>query len=95
VEAGDFGAHLEAGRGVEIGEGLIEQEDLWSADDGAAESDTLALAAGERGGLAVKTGSKVEGLRGILHALSNFRPGTCRSFNRRQVVIDGHVGVEA
>ena len=41
----DFGAHLHAQFGIEIGQRLIEQEDFRIADDGPAHGDTLALAA--------------------------------------------------
>src|SRR5690606_22305317 len=43
----DLGAHLHAQLGVEVGQRLVEQEDLRMADDGPAHSDALALAAGE------------------------------------------------
>jgi len=40
--------------GVEIGERLVEQEHLWIAHDGAADGDTLALAAGKLTRIAVE-----------------------------------------
>ena len=95
VEAGDFGAHLEAGGGVEVGKGLIEQEQRRLADQGAAQGDPLALAAGEGGGLAVEAGGQIEDLGGVAHAAFNFRPGVMPQFQPEgQVVIDGHVGIE-
>jgi hypothetical protein len=45
VQLGDFCAHLDAELGVEVGEGLVEEEDLGLAHDGAAHGDALALAA--------------------------------------------------
>ena len=95
VEPGDFGAHLEAGLGVEVGEGLIEQKQLGLADDGAAERDPLALAAGEGGGFAVETGGEIEDLRGVLDPLVNFRPGKMPELQPEgHVLIDRHVRVE-
>ena len=47
VEPRELDAHLHAQRGVEVGERLVEQEDLRLAHDGAADGDALALAAGE------------------------------------------------
>src|ERR1700730_17955016 len=37
-------ARLHAELGVEVGKGLVEQEDFWVADDGAAEGHALPLA---------------------------------------------------
>ena len=45
VEVDELGAHLDAELGVEVGERLVEEEDLGIADDGAADRDALALAA--------------------------------------------------
>ena len=41
---------------IQVGEGLVEEKYLWAAHDGAAEGDALALAAGERMGLARQEG---------------------------------------
>ena len=41
----DFGAHLRAQLGIEIGQRLVEQEDLGIAHDGAAHGDALTLSA--------------------------------------------------
>ena len=45
VDALDLGAHLHAELGIEIGERLVEQEDLRVAHDGTAHGNALALAA--------------------------------------------------
>ncbi len=44
----DFRAHLHPHLGVEVGQRLVEKKDLGIAHDGAAQSDALPLAAGER-----------------------------------------------
>jgi hypothetical protein len=49
-----FGAHLDAQLGVEVGQRFVEQEQLRTADDGAAHGDALALAAGQLARLARK-----------------------------------------
>ena len=54
VQALDLAAHLVAQLGVEIGERLVEQEDLRIAHDGAADGDALALAAGKLARIAVE-----------------------------------------
>ena len=45
VQPGDLDAHLRSQAGVEIGERLVEQEDVRLAHDRAADRDALALAA--------------------------------------------------
>ncbi len=47
VELGDLDARGDAQRRVEVGERLVEEEDLWIAHDRAANGDALALTAGE------------------------------------------------
>ncbi len=54
VQLGDLDAHRDAQRGVEVGQRLVEQEDLGIAHDGAADGDALALAAGKLLGQAVE-----------------------------------------
>ncbi len=47
MQSGDFDAHLRAQPGVEIGQRLVEQENLRLAHDGAADGDALPLAPGQ------------------------------------------------
>ena len=44
MQLGDLDPHRDAKLGIEIGEGLVEEEDLGFAHDGAADGDALALA---------------------------------------------------
>ena len=81
--------------GVEVAEGLIEQEQPGLADDGPAQRDSLPLAAGERGWSAVQAGGQIEDLCGVPHPLVNFRLGImpeCQS--EGHVLIGRHVRVE-
>ena len=50
----DFGAHVDAKLGVEVGERLVEQEKLGIANQRAAHRHPLPLAAGKLAGLAVQ-----------------------------------------
>ena len=96
VQLGDLDAHLHAQAGVEVGERLVEQEDARVADDGAADGDALALAAGELLGLAVEEVGDLQDAGGVL------RPAPRRPWGRPSpslqaeghVVVDGHVRVE-
>ena len=45
---------------VEIGQRFVEQEDIRIADDGAADGDALALAAGELARIAVQQGLELQ-----------------------------------
>ena len=47
MQRGDLRAHVDAQFRVEIGQRLVEEEDLRLAHDGTADGDALALAAGE------------------------------------------------
>ena len=54
VQGLDLGAHGDAQLGIEVGERLVEQEDLRIAHDRAAHGDALALAARELARIAVE-----------------------------------------
>jgi hypothetical protein len=69
VQLLDLAAHRHAQLRVEIGQRLVEQEDLRIAHDGAAHGDALALAAGERAGIALQQLVEAEDARGVLDAL--------------------------
>ena len=63
VQLLDLGAHLHAQLGVEVGQRLVEQEDLRIAHDGAAHGDALALAAGELARIARRAAARARGCR--------------------------------
>ena len=54
VQLADVGARLDAQLGIQVGERLIEEENLRLAHDGPTDSDTLALTAGKLAGFAVQ-----------------------------------------
>ncbi|MNH90919.1 hypothetical protein D3C73_434640 [compost metagenome] len=54
MQALDFDAQFRAQFRIEVGERFVEQEDIDIADKRAADRDALALAAGERCGLALQ-----------------------------------------
>ena len=54
VQLLDLGAHVDAQLGVEIGQRLVEQEELGIAHQRPSHRDALALAAGQLAGLAVE-----------------------------------------
>jgi hypothetical protein len=78
--APDLGAHLHAQLGVEVGERLVEQEDLRVAHDGAAHRDALPLPARELARVAVSSASRPEDLRRPLHLAAPCLVGALASF---------------
>ena len=66
MELGDLDPHLDAEHGVEVGQRLVEEEDLRLADQRPADGDALALAAGELGGLAIEELLELEHLRDLV-----------------------------
>ena len=54
MQLGDLGTHGNAQLGVQVGQRLVEEEDLRLTDNGTAQSNALALAAGQSLGLAVE-----------------------------------------
>ena len=95
VQLLDLGAHGDAQFGVEVGQGLVEQEDLRVAHDGAAHGDALALAAGELARIAVEQLREAEDLGGALHALVDLGPRRPPQLHGEgHVVGDRHVRVE-
>ncbi|SUB69170.1 Uncharacterised protein [Pluralibacter gergoviae] len=96
MQARDLNAHLHPQRGVEVGERLIEQEDARLGHQRAADSDALALTAGERFRLAVQQVRQLQHFRHLIHPLLDkifFRPGQLEAkrhiFRHRQVRIEG------
>ena len=91
----DLGAHLHAQFGVEIGQGLVEEEHRRIAHDGAAHGDALALAAGEFARVAREIGLEIEDLRGPADLLVDLALRALRQLQREaHVVLDVHMRVE-
>ena len=67
VEARDLDAHVHPQLGIEVGQGLVEQEDLRIAHDGAADGDALTLAARELLGIAIKQRVERQDFGGLVH----------------------------
>ena len=95
VQGGELGAHRDAELGVEVGEGLVEQEGDGVADDGAADRDALALAAGELAGAALEEGVDLEHAGGVGDAAGDLGAGQAGVLETEgEVLAHGHVRVE-
>ena len=95
VQLLDLGAHLGAQLGVEVGERLVEEEDVGVAHDGAAHGDALALAAGELRGAAVHERLEAEDGGGLGDAGVDLGLRAAGDLEREaEVLAHGHVRVE-
>ena len=91
----DLRAHLHAELGVEVGERLVEEEDLGVAHHRAAHGDALALAAGELARVAREVGVEAEDAGGLADAGAALVLGRAGELEREaHVLADGHVRVE-
>ncbi len=95
VQLGDLEPRLDAQRRVEVGERLVEQENLGVAHDRPADGDALALAAGEVLGQPVEELVELQDARRFLHLrLDCGIVGAAAAETERHVLVDAHVRVE-
>src|SRR5581483_11229124 len=95
VNLGDFGARLHAQLGVQVGEWLVQQEDLRRTYQGAPQRHTLALSAGEFFGFALEQFLQAQDVGGIDDPLVDFLRGQVPQFEAEgHVVVDRHVRIE-
>ena len=95
MQARELVAHLDPQGGVQVRQGLVKQEHLRLAHDGAADGDALALTAGEGFGLAVQFARDVQHLGGGANAavdLALVRLGQRQA--ERHVLVHRHVRIE-
>ena len=95
AELDDLGAHFVSELCVEVAERLVHEHDLRITHDGAADGDALALAAGERLGLALEVLGDVKDLGRLAHLLVDHVLRLLAELQGEgHVFIHGHVGVE-
>src|SRR5699024_9711051 len=96
VQLDDLGAHAGTQLGVQVGQRLVQQEDGRVTDHGAAQSDTLALAARQSLGLAVQQVLDLQDLGGLMDALVDLvLRGLAQLEAEGDVLVNGHVGVQS
>ena len=96
MQLGQLGTHLRTQLGVQVGQRLVQQEDLRATDDGAAQRNTLTLTTGQSGGLTVEqvlnfkdTGSLVDA------ALDLVLRGLAQLQTERHVLVHSHVRIQS
>ena len=95
VQRLDLGAHRDAELGVEIGQRLVEQEDLGIADDRPAHCDALPLSARELARKALQVWVEVQDLRRLGDALVDHRRLLLAKLQaERHVVMHCHVRIQ-
>ena len=96
MQLGNFSTHRNAQLGVEVGQRFVHQEDLRFANDGAAEGNTLTLAAGQSLRLTVEQVFDIEDLRRFMHALVDLRLGGLAQLEaERHVIVNRHVRIQS
>ena len=81
--------------GIQVGKGLIEQEQLGVPDDGAAHGHALPLAAGKLGGLFVELGGEAQNLCCGKHLfVDHIGVFLAQGEGKGHVFVDGHVAVQ-
>ena len=91
----DLGAHLVTELGVQVGQRLVHEEHLGLTHDGAADGNTLALAAGQSLGLPVEVLGDVQNLGGFLDLAVNLVLGHLLQLQGEgHVLVDRHMGVQ-
>jgi hypothetical protein len=95
VKALQLGAHLDAQPGVEVAQGLVEEERGGLADDRAPQGDALPLSAGELPGPPLQEIAQPERLRRLEDAPLDVRLGDVPELEgERHVPPDRHVRIE-
>ena len=91
----ELGAHLHAQRGVQVGQGLVEQEHLGLAHDGAADRHALALAARQGLGLAIEQRADLQDLGGAAYRGGHVALGAPGELEREaHVLAHRHVRIQ-
>ena len=95
LQGPDIVPQLNAQTGIQVGKGLVQQQDLGLLDQGPGNGHPLLLTAGELTGLAVEQLCDLQHLGDILQPLTALCLGYTVHFQGEQnVVLNGHVGVQ-
>ena len=96
MQLDDLGTHGGTQLCIQVGQRLVQQEDSRVTNHCAAQSDTLALAAGQSLGLAVQQVLDLKDLGSLMDAAVDLvLRGLAQLQTESDVFVDGHVGVQS
>ena len=96
VQLDDLGAHGGTQLSVQVGQGLVQQEDCRVTNHCTAQSNTLTLTTGQSLGLAVQQVLDLQDLSSLVHALVDLvLRGLAQLQTESDVLVNGHVGVQS
>ena len=96
VQLDDLGAHGGTQLGIQVGQGLVQQEDCRVTNHCTAQSNTLTLTTGQSLGLAVQQVLDLQDLGSLVHALVDLvLRGLAQLQTESDVLVNGHVGVQS
>ena len=96
MQLDDLGAHAGTQLGIQVGQGLVQQEDCRVTDHCTAQSNTLTLTTGQSLGLAVQQVLDLQDLGSLVNAAVDLvLRGLAQLQTESDVLIDGHVGVQS
>ena len=96
MQLGELSTGLNTQLGVQVGEGLIEEEYFRLADDRAANSNTLSLATGEFLGFTIEQVFDTERVSRFLDTAIDIRLIEFTQFEAKcHVIVNGHMGIES
>jgi len=96
VQLGELGTHSGTELSIQVGEGLVEQEDLGVTNDSTTKGNTLSLTTGQSCGLSVEQVLNLEDLSSLFYAaLDLILSHLAELKTERHVLENGHVGIQS
>ena len=96
MQLDDLGAHAGTQLGIQVGQGLVQQEDCRVTDHCTAQSNTLTLTTGQSLGLAVQQVLDLQDLGSLVNAAVDLvLRGLAQLQTECDVLVNGHVGVQS
>ena len=96
VQLDDLGAHAGTQLCIQVGQGLVQQEDCRVTNHCTAQSNTLTLTTGQSLGLAVQQVLDLQDLGSLVNAAVDLvLRGLAQLQTESDVLVNGHVGVQS
>ena len=96
MQLDDLGAHGGTQLSIQVGQGLVQQEDCRVTNHCTAQSNTLTLTTGQSLGLAIQQVLDLQDLSSLVHTLVDLiLRGLAQFQTESDVLVNGHVGVQS